>query len=114
VDAARAIADEVRRDILVMLRRGPLTAGSIAGHFAISRPAVSRHLRVLRQHGLVHDVESGRERIYRLDVAPLAELDAWLAPFRDGWAQRLDALETEVHRTRRDRRTGTATKERSA
>jgi DNA-binding transcriptional ArsR family regulator len=105
-DVTRAIADEVRRDILVMLRRGPMTAGAIAGRFDISRPAVSRHLRVLREHGLVHDVESGRERIYRLDVAPLAALDDWLAQFRDGWAQRLDALDTEIARGRRARTTG--------
>lgn len=121
---ARALADEVRRDILVMLRDGPMTAGAIARCFDISRPAVSRHLRVLRVHGLVRDTESGRERVYRLDAAPLAELDAWLASFRRTWDQRLDALETEVHRTRRDRRTGRSeptpseperpTKERSA
>lgn len=66
---------------------------------------MSRHLRVLRDHGLVRDEVRGRERVYRLDVAPLAELDAWLAPFRPawGWANRLDALETEVARTRRQR-----------
>jgi DNA-binding transcriptional ArsR family regulator len=74
---------------------------------AISRPAVSRHLRVLRQCGLVVDEARGRERVYRLDVAPLAELDTWLSQFRSGWEARLDALETEVYRTRRDRRTST-------
>jgi DNA-binding transcriptional ArsR family regulator len=107
VDAAAAIADPVRREILEMLRAGPLTAGVIAARFAISRPAVSRHLRVLRQCGLVIDEARGRERVYRLDVAPLAELDTWLSQFRSGWEARLDALETEVYRTRRDRRTST-------
>jgi DNA-binding transcriptional ArsR family regulator len=102
--AASAISDPVRREILAMLRRGPLTAGAIAAQFPISRPAVSRHLRVLREAGLVVDATQGRERVYRLDVAPLADLDAWLAPFRTGWSARFDALETEVHRTRRDRR----------
>ena len=87
-----------------MLRRGPLPAGAIAGAFDISRPAVSRHLRVLRETGLVVDQPQGRERHYRLDVAPLAELDAWLAPFRHGWDAALDALATEVYRTRRERR----------
>jgi DNA-binding transcriptional ArsR family regulator len=101
---ASAIADPVRREILVLLRRGPMTAGAVAARFPISRPAVSRHLRVLREAGLVVDTAEGRERLYRLDVAPLAALDAWLAPFRDGWGARFDALETEVHRTRRDRR----------
>jgi DNA-binding transcriptional ArsR family regulator len=104
VDVAAAIADPVRREILTRLRDGPLPAGAIASRFAISRPAVSRHLRVLRESGLVVDQPRGRERVYRLDVAPLAELDAWLAQFRGGtWGSRLDALETEVHRTRRDR-----------
>jgi DNA-binding transcriptional ArsR family regulator len=105
VDAvASAIADPVRRDILEALRRAPMTAGSIAARFPISRPAVSRHLRVLRQAGLVVGTADGRERVYRIDVAPLAAVDAWLAPFRTAWDARLDALETEVHRTRRDRR----------
>jgi DNA-binding transcriptional ArsR family regulator len=105
VEVAAAIADPVRREILTLLRAGPLPAGAIASRFAISRPAVSRHLRVLRESGLVVDQARGRERVYRLDVAPLAELDAWLAQFRGGtaWSSRLDALETEVHRTRRDR-----------
>jgi DNA-binding transcriptional ArsR family regulator len=99
-----AISDAVRREILALLRHGPMTAGAIAARFPISRPAVSRHLRVLREAGLVVDSADGRERVYRLDVAPLAQVDAWLAPFRTGWGARLDALDTEVHRTRRDRR----------
>jgi DNA-binding transcriptional ArsR family regulator len=109
-DVASAIADPVRREILVLLRGGPQTAGAVAARFPISRPAVSRHLRVLREAGLVADTTEGRERVYRLDVAPLADLDAWLAPFRpapgvgDGWDARFDALATEVHRTRRERR----------
>jgi DNA-binding transcriptional ArsR family regulator len=103
-DVASAIADPVRREILVLLRAGPMTAGAVAARFPISRPAVSRHLRVLREAGLVTDTVDGRERVYRLDVTPLAEVDAWLAPFRDGWGARFDALATEVHRTRRERR----------
>lgn len=112
MEAAAAIADPVRRDILVMLRAGPLTAGAIAARFDISRPAVSRHLRLLRECGLVVDEARGRERVYQLDVAPLAELDAWLAPFRGGpggWGARLDALETEVYRTRRELRADSTT-----
>ena len=109
MDVAAAIADPVRREILTLLRRGPLTAGAVAAEFAISRPAVSRHLRVLRETGLVVDRAVGRERVYRLDPRPLAELDAWLAPFRPAWQARLeaglDALGTEVRRTGRDRRT---------
>ena len=70
-EVAEAIADPVRREILVMLRGTALTAGDIARRFTISRPAVSRHLRVLRESGLVHDELVGRQRFYRLDTAPL-------------------------------------------
>jgi DNA-binding transcriptional ArsR family regulator len=104
VDVATAIADPVRRRILDLLRLGPMTAGAVAARFDVSRPAVSRHLRVLRASGLARVEVRGRERVYHLDVGPLAELDAWLAPFRSGWDHRLDALATEVHRTRRERR----------
>ena len=107
VDAVlAAIADPVRRTIMVMLRSERLRAGAIAERFAISRPAVSRHLRVLRASGLVRDEIVGRQRFYALDAAPLAELDRWLDGFTppSGWDRRLDALETEVYRTRRDRR----------
>lgn len=105
-DVADAIADPVRREILVMLRHAPLTAGEIAAGFSISRPAVSRHLRVLRESGLVRDEQAGRHRRYSLDRSRLGPLTAWLAQFdtqRSDWSQRLAALETEVHRTRRDR-----------
>jgi DNA-binding transcriptional ArsR family regulator len=104
VETAGAIADPVRRQILTMLRSGSRTAGAIAAEFDVSRPAVSRHLRVLREHGLVHDELRGRERYYRLDVAPLAPLEAWLASLHTDLDARLDALETEVYRARRDRR----------
>lgn len=105
-EVAAAIADPVRREILLMLRGSRLTAGAIAGRFAISRPAISRHLRVLRDAGLVHDDLVGRKRYYALDTAPLRELRSWI----DGldtpavWEHRLDALTTEVYRTRRDHR----------
>ncbi|MGH8826800.1 MAG: metalloregulator ArsR/SmtB family transcription factor [Jiangellaceae bacterium] len=102
--AAKAIADPVRRDILVLLRARALTAGDIAQRFEISRPAVSRHLRVLREAGVVTADAHGRERMYRLEPAPLAELAGWLLQFSQRWEQRLDALETEVYRTRRDTR----------
>ncbi|RKN47803.1 ArsR family transcriptional regulator [Micromonospora endolithica] len=104
-EVAAAIADPVRREILVLLRAGPRSAGDLAGRFPISRPAVSRHLRVLRDSGLVRDELVGRQRFYRLDPAPLARLTEWLAQFGEpsGWAHRLDALETEVYRTRRER-----------
>jgi DNA-binding transcriptional ArsR family regulator len=105
-EVAGAIADPVRREILVMLRHERLAAGEIAERFAISRPAVSRHLRVLRESGLVHDEVVGRQRFYVLDATRFTELVEWLAQFvrSAGWEHRLDALETEVYRTRRERR----------
>lgn len=108
---AAAIGDPVRRALLDLLRAGPRTAGALAAGFPISRPAVSRHLRVLREHGLVVDEVRGRERVYRVEPAPLAELEAWLSRFRASPAARfepaLDALATEVQRTKRQRRTPT-------
>jgi DNA-binding transcriptional ArsR family regulator len=105
--AVQALADRIRRDILRMLRDAPLPAGAIAAAFSVSRPAVSRHLRVLREAGLVIDEASGRERVYRLEVAPLAEVEAYLADLRlspdhaqAGWERRFMALETEVYRVR--------------
>jgi DNA-binding transcriptional ArsR family regulator len=105
-DVAAAISDPVRRDILVMLREQRLPAGKIADRFAISRPAVSRHLRVLREAGLVRDTADGRRRVYALVTAPLDELAGWLERLRrpSGWQHHFDALETEVYRTRRERR----------
>jgi len=106
-EVAWAIADPVRREILLMLRDAPLSAGQIAGRFAISRPAVSRHLRVLREAGLVRDTADGRRRVYTLVTAPLDDLAGWLERLTrpSGWQHHLDALETEVYRTRRERRT---------
>jgi DNA-binding transcriptional ArsR family regulator len=106
VDAvARALADSIRREILVMLHEAPRTAGAVAETFAVSRPAVSRHLRVLREAGLVRGTVSGREREYALALDALAPLEALLAQLRGPsvWSRRLDALETEAHRVRRRR-----------
>ena len=107
-DVAAAIADPVRRSILVMLREERLSAGEIAERFPISRPAISRHLRVLRESGLVRDTLAGRQRYYELDCRRFAGLIAWLSQFgaAGDWQRRLDALETEVYRTRRERRRG--------
>jgi DNA-binding transcriptional ArsR family regulator len=105
VDAiAAALADAARREILLLVRGRARTAGEIASHFAISRPAVSRHLRVLRECGLLVDEVRGRQRLYRLDTAPLAPLESFIAGLHAHWSASLDALETEVYRTRRERR----------
>ena len=103
---AHALADAVRRDILRMLRDQPVNAGRIAAAFSVSRPSVSRHLRVLREAGLVRDEPSGRERVYRLTPDTLTELEAFLFELRapDQWERRLMALETEVHRVKREGR----------
>ena len=113
-EVAAAIADPVRRAILVMLHERRLPAGEIAERFTISRPAVSRHLRVLRESGLVRDTLTGRQRVYELDASRFAGLIAWLHQFTPaaGWERRLDALETEVHRARRERRRRAATDQR--
>jgi DNA-binding transcriptional ArsR family regulator len=104
---AQAVADTTRRAILRMLRDRELSAGAIAGAFDVTRPAISRHLRVLREAGLVIDEAQGRERVYRLELAALAELEAFFAELRETlastWERRFMALETEVHRTKRER-----------
>jgi DNA-binding transcriptional ArsR family regulator len=106
MEALAAIADPTRRELLALLARGEIAAGELAGRFPVSRPAISRHLRVLREAGLVRSRTDGRRRLYALDPTPLRELDAWLEPYRDLWAQRLDALDTEIARGRRARRSG--------
>jgi DNA-binding transcriptional ArsR family regulator len=108
---AHALADPIRREILRMLRDEVATAGSLASAFSVSRPAVSRHLRVLREAGLVRHRVCGREREYRSHLAPLAELECYLRELRATpaeWQQRFDALATEVHRTSRRRRAAEA------
>jgi DNA-binding transcriptional ArsR family regulator len=100
VKALEALADPTRRRIVELLADGERSAGEIASHFVTSRPGISRHLRVLREHGLVHAREQGQRRLYALEPAPLAELDAWLERYRAFWTNRLDALDTEIRRRR--------------
>jgi DNA-binding transcriptional ArsR family regulator len=103
---AQALADPVRRQILLLLRGREVTAGALAGSFPVSRPAVSRHLRVLREAGLVRDEPNGRERAYHLELAALAELEAYLEQLHAAcaWEQRFAALATEVQRVKKRRR----------
>jgi DNA-binding transcriptional ArsR family regulator len=91
-----ALADPTRRRILELVASGERTAGELAAEFATSRPAVSRHLRVLRDAGLVAWRGEAQRRLYRLDAAPLAEAGAWIERTRDGWAARLDAFEQHL------------------
>ena len=104
--ALAALADPIRRDLVDLLAGGELAAGELAARFPVSRPAVSRHLRVLREAGLVRVRTEGRRRLYALDPRPLAELDDWLEQHRELWARRLDALDTELARGRRARERG--------
>jgi DNA-binding transcriptional ArsR family regulator len=99
--ALEVLAEPTRRQIVELLAGGERSAGEIASHFPTSRPGISRHLRVLREHGLVVAREEGQRRLYSLDPAPLEELDDWLQTYRHFWTNRLDALDTEIHRRRK-------------
>jgi DNA-binding transcriptional ArsR family regulator len=103
VKAAEALSDPTRRRIVELLAEREVSAGELAAQFSTSRPAVSRHLRVLREQGLVTVRSEAQRRLYSLDPAPLAELDAWLGRYRSFWAHRLDALDTQLVRTRREK-----------
>lgn len=99
-----ALADESRRTVLEALRAGPASAGELAALLPIARPGVSRHLRVLREAGLVEVEQQAQFRRYSLRPEPLAEVDGWLSRYRSLWEHRLDALHTEVARGRSQRR----------
>ncbi len=101
----RALADESRRTMLDTLTRGPATVNELAALLPIARPGVSRHLRVLREAGLVEVRRQAQQRVYTLRPEPLADVDEWLGRYRALWQQRLDALHTEVARGKRERRT---------
>jgi len=100
----RALADESRLTLVEALASGPATAGQLAALLPIARPGVSRHLRVLREAGLVQVRKEAQRRVYQLRPQPLAEVDQWLGPYRTLWQQRLGALHTEVARGKRERR----------
>src|SRR5213592_4191850 len=100
----RALADEKRRTMLEALSAGPASAGDLAALLPIARPGVSRHLRVLREAGLVEVRQEAQRRVYGLRPEALAESDDWLGPYRSLWEQRLDALHTEIARGKRERR----------
>ena len=102
------LGDPVRRRILELLADGEQTSGAVTdvirAEFGISQPAVSQHLRVLRDSGFASVRAEGTRRLYAVEPAPLREIDAWLDRFRRFWNQRLDALATELARGRRARR----------
>jgi DNA-binding transcriptional ArsR family regulator len=107
----QALADPTRRAVLDLLRRGSQPAGEIAGAFPVSRPAISKHLRLLRRAHLVQEHREGRHRVYQLNPEPLRAVDSWLDEYRRFWSVSLTSLkqfveaehakETRQHRTTR-------------
>ncbi len=92
----QALADPTRRAILDLLRRGQQPAGDIASAFPVSRPAISKHLRLLRRAHLVHEHREGRHRVYQLNPEPLRAVDSWLEQYRNFWKLNLANLKTFV------------------
>jgi DNA-binding transcriptional ArsR family regulator len=91
-DLFAALASPVRREITSLLLDGPRPVNDLAAHFSMSRPSVSEHLKVLRDAGLVTERRHGRQRIYRLEAAPLRELSEWLSPYERFWREKLAHL----------------------
>ena len=94
--AYAAVAEPSRREILDLLRGGERTAGDLGSHLHLSQPGVSKHLKVLREAGLVAVRPDGKRRWYGLRAEPLAEVAGWLEPYRRHWSQRFDALEQHL------------------
>jgi DNA-binding transcriptional ArsR family regulator len=92
------LAEPTRRRILDLLREGERPVGELVKRLRVSQPGVSKHLRVLREAGLVEVRRDAQRRWYQLRAEPLAEVDAWLTPYRQLWANRLDALEQHLDR----------------
>ena len=90
------LAEPHRRDMLELLLERPHAVGELVERLGLSQPATSKHLRVLREAGLVQVRADAQRRVYELDPAPLAELDDWLAPYRRRWTESLDALERHL------------------
>lgn len=109
------LGDPVRRRILELLADGELTSGAVCAviqeEFGISQPAVSQHLRVLRDAGFATVRPEGARRLYAVSFEPLRDVDAWLDRFRHFWTPHLDALSTELARGKRERRLGGSSEE---
>lgn len=101
-DAFAVVAEPTRRRILDELRGAERSVGQLVDTLRMSQPAVSKHLRVLRDNGFVSCRVAAQQRVYRLEAAELRAIDRWLAPYRDTWERHLDAL--EAHLDEEDRR----------
>ena len=93
MDGFTALADPTRRKIVELLAEGPMDAGSLADQFTVSRPAISRHLKVLREAGVVRRTVDAQRRIYEIDTTGLDEVAMWVQRYRSFWMARLDRLE---------------------
>jgi DNA-binding transcriptional ArsR family regulator len=91
-----ALSDPHRRAMLELLRERPRPVGELVERLGLSQPGTSKHLRVLREAGLVRARAVAQRRVYELNGAPLRELDTWLDPYRRFWSERLDALERHL------------------
>ncbi len=91
------LAEPNRRKLLDALVDGPQSVSALVGAIGMSQPVVSKHLKILRDAGLVHVTPDGQRRLYSVNPEPLSELDDWLAKYRELWAGRLDALEAHLH-----------------
>ena len=118
VETFGILGDPVRRRILELLATGEQPAGDVAaaiqGEFGLTQPAVSRHLRVLRENGFATVRSAGTRRLYGLDGTGLESAEGWLADLRGQWSQRLDAIETELARGRRRTPTNATREEHAA
>ena len=94
--ALEVLAEPSRRRILDLLRDDERSVGELVDRLPLSQPGVSRHLRVLRDAGLVNVRQEAQKRLYAVNPEPLAEIDAWLAPYRRLWAEKLDALQDHL------------------
>jgi DNA-binding transcriptional ArsR family regulator len=99
-----ALADPHRRAMVALMLERPRAVNELVAHTGLSQPGTSKHLRVLREAGLVKVRQDAQRRVYELEPGPLAELDVWLAPYRRLWNDGLDALERRLDETREDPR----------
>ena len=98
-DEFAVLAEPTRRRILDQLRSADSSVGELVSRLAVTQPAVSKHLKVLRDAGFVSCRSAAQQRIYRIEAAPLEAVDAWLAPYRQLWTRHLDALERHLDTT---------------